>query len=235
MTLHQRTFLITGAAGHLGRAVAQRLAEAGAQLLLIDRDETALSKAFAATTPSLLPFAADLMDPAQAQAAVQAGVARFGRLAGLCHIAGGFRMGEAVHETSDATWDFLFDLNVRTFVNMSRALVPHLISQGSGKIVSIGATAAQRGMAQMGAYCASKSSLIRLTEAMSAELKRQHINVNCVLPSIIDTADNRAAMPDADPTHWVSPPALADVIAFLVSDAARAIHGAAVPVAGLSG
>jgi len=234
MALYQHAFLITGAAGHLGRAVAQRLAEAGAQLLLVDRDAAALSKAFAAV-PNLLPFAADLMDPAQAQAAVQAGVTRFGRLAGLCHIAGGFRMGEAVHETSDATWDFLFDLNVRTFVNMSRALVPHLIQQGSGKIVTIGATAAQRGMAQMGAYCASKSSLIRLTEAMSAELKRHHINVNCVLPSIIDTADNRAAMPDADPAHWVSPAALADVIAFLVSDAARAIHGAAVPVTGLSG
>jgi NAD(P)-dependent dehydrogenase (short-subunit alcohol dehydrogenase family) len=86
----------------------------------------------------------------------------------------------------------------------------------------------------MGAYCASKSATIRLTEAMSAELREQNINVNCVLPTIIDTADNRAAMPDADPSRWVAPAALADVIAFLASDAARAVHGAALPVSGLS-
>lgn len=234
MTRHTRTFLITGAAGHLGRAVAQHFAAAGAQLVLVDRDETALSQLFN-TSSSMLPFAADLTDSAQAQAAVQCGVERFGRIDGLCHVAGGFRMGEAVHETRDATLDFLFDLNVRTFVNISRAAVPQMIQQRSGKVVSIGAAAAQRGVEHMGAYCASKSGLIRLTEAMSAELKQHNINVNCVLPTIIDTADNRAAMPDADPKRWVSVQALADVIAFLVSDAARAIHGAALPVAGLGG
>jgi NAD(P)-dependent dehydrogenase (short-subunit alcohol dehydrogenase family) len=85
----------------------------------------------------------------------------------------------------------------------------------------------------MGAYSASKSALIRLTESMSAELKDKGIRVNCVLPSIIDTPDNRSAMPDADPSSWVAPAALADVIAFLASDAARAIHGAAIPVSGM--
>jgi NAD(P)-dependent dehydrogenase (short-subunit alcohol dehydrogenase family) len=84
----------------------------------------------------------------------------------------------------------------------------------------------------MGAYTASKSALIRLTEAMSAELKDSNINVNCVLPSILDTPENRSAMPDADPSRWVTTDALADVIAFLASDAARAVHGAALPVTG---
>ena len=86
----------------------------------------------------------------------------------------------------------------------------------------------------MGAYTAAKSAAIRLTEAMSAELRERNINVNCVLPTIIDTPENRAAMPGADPARWVAPAALADVIVFLCSDAARAVHGAALPVSGLS-
>jgi len=85
-------------------------------------------------------------------------------------------------------------------VNIARAVVPHMVERGGGKIVNVGAFAAQKGVACMGAYCASKSSVIRLTEAMSAELKDQNINVNCVLPTIIDTPDNRAAMPGADPS-----------------------------------
>ena len=143
-------------------------------------------------------------------------------------------MGEAVHETTDDTWDLLFDINARTLVNVARVVVPHMIAQGGGKIVSVGAFAAQKGVAHMGAYCASKSSVIRLTEAMSEEVKEHNINVNCVLPTIIDTPDNRAAMPDADPSRWVSTQALADVIGFLASDASRAIHGAAIPITGLS-
>jgi NAD(P)-dependent dehydrogenase (short-subunit alcohol dehydrogenase family) len=109
-----------------------------------------------------------------------------------------------------------------------------MIKEGGGKIVNVGAFSAQRGVARMGAYCAAKDAVIRLTEAMAAELREKHINVNCVLPTIIDTPENRAAMPDADPSRWVAPEDLANVIAFLASDAARAIHGAALPVSGLA-
>ena len=169
-----------------------------------------------------------------ARPALACAVERFGRVDVLCHLAGGFRMGEAVHETNDDTWDFLLDINVRTMVNVARTVVPHMIERGGGKIVSVGAFAAGSGVARMGAYCASKAGVTRLTEAMSAELKEHGIRVNCVLPTIIDTPDNRSAMPDADPSRWVSTQALADVIGFLASDASRAIHGAAIPVAGLS-
>ena len=109
-----------------------------------------------------------------------------------------------------------------------------MIAAGGGKIVTVGAASAQRGLAGMGAYTASKSATIRLTEAMSAELREQRVNVNCVLPTTIDTPENRAAMPEADPARWVAPVALADVIGFLASDAARAVHGSALPVPGLS-
>src|SRR5205814_7371106 len=133
-----------------------------------------------------------------------------------------------------ADWDFLFGLNARSVLHTARAVVPHMLKARGGKIVNVGAFAAQKGAAQMGAYIASKSAVIRLTEAMAAELREKGINVNCVLPTIIDTPENRAAMPDADPRRWVAPAALADVILFLASDAARAIHGAALPVTGLS-
>lgn len=229
-----RCALVTGAAGNLGRAVAAELAARGASLVLVDRDLATLRRAFGDDTAQRLCVAADLLDAAQAQAAFDAGVARFGRVQVLCNLAGGFRMGEAVHETSDATWEFLWGLNVRTLLHMARAAVPHLVANGGGHVVNVGAASALRGGAQVGAYAAAKSAVIRLTESMSAELKERGVNVNCVLPTIIDTPENRAAMPDADPARWVAPGALARAIAFLASDDARAIHGAALPVAGLS-
>ena len=206
-----RTVVITGASGNLGSAVAQVFAKD--KLVPLD-----------------VKSGVDLLDPASVQAAMK----KLDRVDVLCNIAGGFRMGAPVHETSDKDWNFLFDLNVRTVLNMSRAVVPMMLKAGGGKIVNVGAFAAQKGAANMGAYIASKAAVIRLTESMAAELREKNINVNCVLPTIIDTPANRAAMPDADPRRWVAPEALADVIAFLCSDAARAIHGAALPVTGLS-
>lgn len=233
MSFENRTVMVTGASGNLGKAVAAAFVQRGARLVLLARHGEALSAAFGALKDAAL-VPADLLDRRQAQAALEAAVQRFGRLDVLCQLAGGFRMGETVHETADSTWEFLFDTNARALVNITHAVVPHMIGRGGGKIVTVGAHAAQKGVARMGAYCASKSAVIRLTEAMSAELKDKNINVNCVLPTIIDTPENRAAMPAADPTRWVSPQALAEVIVFLASDAARAIHGAAVPVTGLS-
>ena len=233
MNLADRTVMVTGAAGRLGHAVAAVFAEQGARLVLLDRDAESLEEAYGAD-PRCLLVTADLLDDAQCRAALDAALQRFKRIDALCHLTGGFRMGEAVHETSSSTWNFLFDINARTLLNITHAVVPHMISAGGGRIVTVGAQAAHRGMARMGAYCAAKSTVIRLTEAMSAELREPHINVNCVLPSIIDTPENRAAMPDADPARWVSPRSLAEAIAFLASDASRAIHGAAVPVTGLS-
>lgn len=229
-----RTVLVTGAAGHLGRAVAAAFDADGANLVLVDRDRALLERAFGGDGTQRLLVPCDLFDAAQVQGAVDQALQRFGRIDVLCHIVGGFRMGEAVHETSDATWDFLFDLNARTLLHAARAVVPAMLRQGGGKVINVGAFSAQRGLAAMGAYTASKSVVIRLTEAMAAELRERNINVNCVLPTVIDTPDNRAAMPDAEPARWVAPADLAAVIRFLASDAARAVHGAALPVTGLS-
>lgn len=231
MNQFTQTVVITGAAGHLGRAVAATFQAAGARLVLVDRHIQRLQDAYG-QDPLVELLEVDLVDREAVVAQLGGACARLGGIDTVCHIAGGFRMGERVHETAPETWDFLMDLNARTLLNLAAATVPSLLQRGAGRFVTVGAGAALKGAAQMGAYSASKSALIRLTESMSAELKGQNINVNCVLPSIIDTPDNRAAMPDADPASWVSPAALADVIYFLSSDAARAVHGAAIPVLG---
>lgn len=229
-----RTVMITGAAGHLGRAVVSAFAAEGANLVLVDLQREALAKAFGAAGEQQLLAPTDLLDAAQVQAVVAAALARFGRIDVLCNIAGGFRMGEAVHETSDATWDHMLDLNARTLLHAARAVVPVMLRQRAGRIVSVASFAAGRGQARMAAYCVAKDAVVRLTEAMAAELREEGINVNCVLPTVIDTPDNRAAMPSADPSRWVAPKDLAEAIRFLASDAARAVHGAALPVTGLS-
>jgi NAD(P)-dependent dehydrogenase (short-subunit alcohol dehydrogenase family) len=230
----QRTVVISGATGNLGRAVARAFGDLGANLVLIGHRREALVSAFGDEDAKRRFGTANLLDQGQVNAALASAVERFGRIDVVCNIAGGFRMGSAVHETSEEDWNFLFDLNVRTMRNVVRAAVPHLIAGGGGAIINVGAHAALKGVAGMGAYCAAKSAVVRLTEAMAAELREKNINVNCVLPTIIDTPENRAAMPGADPSRWVAPDDLAQVFVFLASTSARAIHGAAIPVSGLS-
>jgi NAD(P)-dependent dehydrogenase (short-subunit alcohol dehydrogenase family) len=232
MSLHDKVVMVTGAAGHLGRAVVAHFAQQGSSLVLLDRRIDPTPIPFANERTQVL--AADVLDRDSIRAAYASALSRFGRIDILCHLVGGFRMGDPVHGTDAATWDLLVDLNARSLLNVANAVVPDMIRAGAGKVVTVGALSALKGVGHMGAYCASKAGVIRLTEAMSAELRDKHINVNCVLPSIIDTADNRAAMPDADPSAWVTPQSLAQVIAFLCSEAARDIHGACIPVSGRS-
>ena len=216
-----KTVLVTGAAGVLGQAVANIFDTSGARVVGVD------------VVPFEAPYEthqADLIDPEGAAQVVKS----VGTIDILANIAGGFTMGDSVADTSDATWDFMFNLNARTVLNMARAVAPLMVERKSGKIINIGARAGLRGSAAMAAYAASKSVVIRLTESLADELKATGINVNCVLPSIIDTERNRADMPNANFDQWVAPKALAKVIRFLASEAADPIHGAAIPVEGLS-
>ena len=228
------TAMITGAAGNLGHALAAAFAASGANLVLLDRTRERLDAEYGAPDARRLHVACDLLDAAQVEAAAAAAIDRFGRIDVLCNIAGGFRMGPPVHETSDADFAFMLDLNARPLLHTARAVAPRMLAAGGGRIVNVGAFSAQRGTAQMGAYVAAKSAVIRLTETMAAELRERNINVNCVLPTIIDTPENRKAMPASDPARWVAPGDLANVVVFLASPAARAVHGAALPVTGLS-
>ena len=226
-----RVYAITGAYGVLGSAVATAAAAQGTRLALID---------FAAAPAGPLPAGAlllggvDLTDPASAKAALDSAADKLGGVDGLINIAGGFRW-ETLEGGDPDSWPALYRMNVLTAANASRAAIPHLRKSAAGRIVNIGANGAMKAAMGMGAYAASKAGVHKLTEALAEELKGDGITVNAVLPSIIDTPTNRADMPDADPKHWVSPHDLARVIAFLASDAARAMHGASVPVTGLSG
>ena len=233
-TFENKTIMITGAAGNLGRAVAESFISRGANLVLVDLNADALEQAYPGEDTHLLRWAINLLKPAAIAGAVGAAKERFGNLHALAAITGGFHMGEAVHELPKDKWDLMMDINVRTLLNTVEAVVPGMVKVGAGKIVTIGANAARQGIAGMSAYIVAKSAVIRLTESMSAELRGQGINVNCVMPSIIDTPENRGAMPDADPGEWVSPEKLANVISFLCSEEASAVHGASVPVVGLS-
>ncbi|MDH7486402.1 MAG: SDR family NAD(P)-dependent oxidoreductase [Anaerolineae bacterium] len=230
-----RVVIVTGAAGNLGQAVARAFLAAGARLVLVDRAADRLPHLFpelAASPDHFLATSVDLTDAAAVETMVAEAIRRFGRIDVLVNVAGGWRGGQAVHDTDLDTWDFLFDLNVRTTVTASRAVIPHMLAQGQGCIVNVAAKAGLEGTARNAAYSAAKSAVIRLTESMAAELKKEGINVNCVLPSTIDTPQNREAMPKADRSRWVEPEAIADVILFLASDAARAVQGAAIPVYG---
>ena len=233
MEFADRTVVVTGASGNLGQAVADAFAQRGANLVLTARSVHALAGHFGDETPARCHMAADLTNQADADRLASRALERFGRIDVLCNLAGGFRAGAPVHETSDETWRFLFDVNVRTMLCASRAIVPAMLAKGHGAIVSVAASAAQKGSAGMGAYSASKAVVVRLTEAMSAELREHGINVNCVLPTTLDTPENRQAMPDVDPGRFVALADLARIIVFLASPAARPIHGASVPVAGL--
>lgn len=225
--------VITGAAGGLGRVVAQAFADR-ARLVLLDISEAALVKAFGPQREGVHLIAVDLTNAGAVEDALQPLFDREGPAAVLCNLAGGFDMGPAVHETPDQAWRQLLDLNVATLINACRSVVPGMLTAGTGKVINVAAAGAVTGAAHKGAYSASKSAVARLTESMALELRSQGINVNAIAPSIIDTPANRAAMPDADPGDWVSPQNLADVIQFLASPQASALHGAVIPVVGLS-
>ncbi len=231
-----KVVLITGAAGNLGQAAAEIFSAKGAHLALMDRNESGLQATRdglpADATVNLYPT--DLIDPDSVAASVEKILADMGHIHVLANIAGGFTMGPMLHETPDKDWDFMLNLNARSVFNTCRAVIPGMLAQGGGRIVNVSARAAKEGKAKMAPYCASKAAVITLTESLSAEYKFDNINVNCILPGTVDTPQNRADMPDADHGKWVAPVALADVIAFLASDAARAVTGAAVPVYGQS-
>jgi NAD(P)-dependent dehydrogenase (short-subunit alcohol dehydrogenase family) len=224
--MNGKVIVITGALGALGRVVVGAALARGARVAGIDH---AASHA-AATAERIELGGVDLSDSAQAKKAIDTAAAHFGRLDALVNIAGGFTY-EMVADGDIASWQRMHALNLLTALNASHAAIPHLAKSQAARIVNIGAMGALQAGAGMGPYAASKAGVHRLTEALAAEHKGK-ITVNAVLPSTIDTPANRADMPKSDFSKWVRPQELAEVILFLVSDAASAVTGALIPVAG---
>lgn len=223
--MSERVVTITGGHGVLGSAVVRAALEAGSRVAVIDH-----ARGHAAPEGVLELGGVDLTDAAQAEQAIEAVVERFGRLDVLLNIAGGF-----VWQPTDApepAWRRMYELNVLTALNASRAALPYLKASPEGRIVNVGSAAALKAGAGMGPYSAAKAGVHSLTQAMAEELKATSVTVNAVLPSIIDTPTNRQDMPDADPSQWVAPDDLAAAVLFLASPEARAIRGALLPVTG---
>ncbi|HEY5337562.1 MAG TPA: SDR family NAD(P)-dependent oxidoreductase [Rhizomicrobium sp.] len=224
MSLAGKSCIVTGGAGALGSAVCKTLIAAGAKVMALDH------AAMPAEQPGIGNV--DLSDPMKAAAAIDKAVSEMGSLFALVNIAGGFRFEKLAGGNVD-TWDFLYNVNLKTAVCACQAALPHLVKNKLGRIVNIGAgAAAAKAGAGMGAYAASKAGVAKLTESLAEEMKMQGITVNAILPSTIDTAANRRDMPDADFSKWVKVEEIGALIAFLLSDSASAITAASIPITG---
>lgn len=227
--------MITGAAGNLGTAAAAVFQEHSARLALFDHRANRLPELYpdlAGSPEHHLAVSIDLTDQDQVSRGVEEVLEKFGQIDVLVNTVGGFTMGSPVHEINPDTWQKMMDLNIRTLLNTVRSVLPQMRKRESGAVINIGARPSFEGKPKMGPYSVAKAGVLRLTESLAAENKDRGININCVIPGTIDTPENREAMPGADFQQWVQPESIARVIYFLSSEAARDIHGAAVPVYG---
>ena len=237
LSLKDKIVVITGAVGNLGRAVARCVQVLDGRMVLVDRSGDRLHEVYGDLRDDATHWLAegvDMTDPKAVNTLMAEVHGRFGRLDGLVNTVGGFRGGKPVHQTDIADWDCLYDINVRTALNACRAAVPYMLQSHGGRIVNIASRNAFQGGTNYAAYGAAKAAVLRLTESMAGELRTRGITVNCVVPGTLDTPQNRDSMPKADFSSWVPPADVANVIAFLLSDEARSVTGAAVPVYGHS-
>ncbi|MFT4130229.1 SDR family NAD(P)-dependent oxidoreductase [Labrys sp. (in: a-proteobacteria)] len=226
--------IVTGAAGNLGAAVVRELARGSAPLVLMERSAEKL-EALVASLPAgveVLSIAGtDMTSQEACEAAVAQAIAKFGAVGGLANTVGGFAMAPVAKAL--AQWDAMLTGNARTALAISAAVLPAMLAARQGRIVHVAALAGQKASAGMAAYAASKAALLRLTEAIAEEYRKDGITANCVLPGVIDTPPNRAAMPKADTSTWVAPEAIARLIAFLLSAEGGVVTGGAIPATGV--
>ncbi len=224
-----RVVLVTGAAGELGSAVAEAFDEAGATVCVADIVDPE-SDDVSVDLSRVDYYQGDFTDEEAVAETVHAVLEEHGRLDALCNIAGTWRGGTSIDETEADTFDFLFDLNLKTMFLASKHAIPHL-RETDGAIVSVSARSSLEGGEGDGIYRASKAGVRLLTETI-AEENLGSVRANAIMPSVIDTPMNREMMPDADHDAWVDPADIARVVLFLCSDAADVTSGAAVPVYG---
>ncbi len=223
-----RVVLVTGVTGGLGGAVARAFLESGATIAGVSRERDHNSF----PGEKYMGVAADASSPEGAKSAVENVLANLGRIDALAHLVGGFAGGQPTAETTDEVWARMMKLNLNAAFYVMRAVLPSMLRAGRGRIVAVGSRTAVEPAAGLSAYGASKAGLVSLVRTISAETRASGITANVVLPSVIDTPANRAAMPSADYSRWVRPESIARLIVWLASDAAADISGAVVPVYG---
>ncbi len=231
-----KVVLVTGGTGALGREVCHAFLKAGALLAttyVIDSEIPVLESKIGDLKKNIFLIKKDLGNEKDALALVSDVVKKYGRIDVLANVIGGYMAGKPVTEIDEKDWDTMMNLNLKTAFLLSKHVVAQMIRQSGGKVIHTAARPGLKGGGNDAAYVASKSGVIRLVESLAEEVKSKGINVNCILPSIIDTEPNRKAMPNADFSKWVKPSEIARVILFLASEDSRPINGTAIPVFGL--
>ena len=229
--------VVTGAAGNLGSAVVKGFLAQGGIVCALDHRRGRLEGLFADSGVEGQLHIYEDVDVTEREVMEKISErisSEVGTVSVLVNTVGGFTNGERVHEISTDLWQKMMAINVLSFLNTSAVFVPGMLEQQYGKVISIASKSALSGGAKTGIYAAAKGALLRLTESMAAELKSYNIQVNSVLPSTIDTPENREDMPNADFSKWVTPEQVSDVILFLSSALSTGVTGAAVPVFGKS-
>jgi NAD(P)-dependent dehydrogenase (short-subunit alcohol dehydrogenase family) len=222
-----QTAIVTGATGGLGPAVTRVFLAHGWRVVATGRSEGDLEEL--AAEKGVAPVPADLMEPAAvAEVAAVAGPG----LRALVNLVGGFAAGGRVHEAPVEDFEGQLRLHLRPTYLMTAAAIPAMLAGGGGAIVCVSSRAALRPFPGVAGYVTAKAAVLGFVDALDAEYRDDGIRVNAVLPSTIDTPANRRARPGADTSAWVAPEAIAEVIAFLCSDAAEATSGAHIPVYG---
>jgi NAD(P)-dependent dehydrogenase (short-subunit alcohol dehydrogenase family) len=216
--------VITGANGGLGSAVVEAFLAAGATVYGVGQTW----KNPPHSNPRFHPVEANLLEASECD--------RVAKLAApvdaLVHLVGGFGGGQPVAETPDEIWDKMLDLNLRSAYSMFRAVLPEMLKARKGRIVAVSSRAAEQPMANFAPYSVSKAALVTLVKTVALEVKNSGVTANVILPSVIDTPANRAAMPGADASKWVTPESIAGLLVWLTSEAARDVNGTVIPIYG---
>jgi NAD(P)-dependent dehydrogenase (short-subunit alcohol dehydrogenase family) len=233
--LQGKVALVAGGTGGLGKAVSLQFLRGGAHVVVtyVKKDEFATLQAEAREhSSSLSGYSLDVTDDEAVRAAVEMIVPAHSRIDILVNTVGGYVGGTKLWATDPKAFSQMFDLNVRSGYLLARNVVPVMLKQGGGAIVNIAAKAAYDHAAGASVYAASKAAAVAMIDSLAEDLKGTNVRVNSILPSIIDTAANRRAMPNADFSKWPKPEEIARVLLFLCSEEARLIHGASIPVYG---
>jgi len=237
MTFTNKIVLVAGGTGGLGRAVSLAFLDAGAKVIVTFRNQSELDGLRAkagAKAGSVQAESVDVTDESAVRQFVDKVCKEHGRIDVLVNTVGGYAGGVNLWEIETKVLDQMFALNVRSGYALARAVIPVMLKQESGVFVDVASKAAVDHAAGAAAYAASKAAAVAMMDSLAAELKGSGVRVNSILPSIIDTEQNRKAMPNADFSKWPKPEAIARVILFLCSDDAKLINGASIPVYGES-
>ncbi len=228
--------VITGATGALGRVVVKAFLDQGTRVVSTYRSEEKKNQLvdFLGEADALMSVKTDVTNEADVQGLFRKVIAKYGRVDFLLNIVGAYKGGTEIANTKEEEWDSMMSINLKSAFLCSKAALPHMLRQNYGRIINVASRTAleKRYRSKSGAYAVSKAGVVVLTETIAEEVRKYDINVNCILPSTIDTPDNRQILPEADFSKWVKPEQIAKVLLFLVSEDSNTISGASIPVYG---